>query len=258
MEADDRDTEIFERIPWEALEKRGGERRWWVYLAAAALFMAGLGVTIGRSIASPTAPPEADSSSLVPTTLPVAAPPTSITTPSTDDVTSGTWAEADLMAASAPALETSAASLAEWFVAGYFTRDGSDGEGGRSFVDWAGPIGFEWVESGRAQVTVLVRRLAGLDEGPYQRLSDEAWKVVLALDEEGWQIVDGPFRADVPKSPVAIEALDSAVPDQVVALAGDETVAGARREGPDWLVEVDWTDEAGLIWPIRRLLPGGP
>lgn len=259
MEPDDRDTEIFERIPWEALEKRG-ERRWWVYVVAAALFMGGLGVTIGRTTGPPTAPADIESEGLVPITEPMTVEPPSTNT-STTIANSGTWAEADLLAAPVPALETAAASLAEWFVVDHFTRDGSGGSGGisgRSFVDWAGPIGFEWVESGRAEVTILVRRLAVGDEGPYRRLPDEAWTMTLALDGTGWKIVDGPFPAEPPAASVEIGDLDPGVPAQVAAMVGDQRVLGASRIGSGWLVEVEWTDEAGLRWPIRRRLPDQP
>lgn len=256
VEHEDRDTEIFERIPWESLEK-GSQRRWWVYLGAAALFMGGIGISIGRGTASPVAPAPADTTQVVPIAEEEVAPPPSIIT-STTMATSGTWAEADLMAAPVPGLETSAASLAEWFVVDHFTRDGSSGEEGRSFVDWAGPIAFEWVESGGAEVTVLIRRLATPGEGSYQRLPDEAWKVVLSLDDTGWKVVDGPYSAQPADSVVDIDPLDSSVPDQVGELAGDEPVTGASRIGPDWVIEVDWVDDAGLSWPVRRLLPDGP
>jgi hypothetical protein len=263
VEPDDRDTEIFERIPWEALEKNAGERRWWVYLAAAALFMGGLGVTIGRSTVSPAEPlrPDPPQSPMIiespePTTSSVPSPST--TTIAAEETTEGTWAEADLMAAPVPALETAAASLAEWFIVDFFTRDGTGDEEGRSFVDWAGPIGLKWLDDARAEVTVLIRRLAAPGEGPYERLADEAWRIVLTLADAGWKVTDGPFPAQPPDAVVALEELGSDVPDRVQELASDQTVRAASPMGSDWLVEVDWTDVAGLHWPIRRLLPAGP
>lgn len=260
VEPDDRDTEIFERIPWEALEK-DGQRRWWVYLGAAALLMGGIGVSIGRGIASPVAPspvastPADTTGAAQVTGEPIAPRPSMM--PSTSVATRGTWAEADLMAAPVPALETAAASLAEWFVVDHFTRDGSNEEEGRSFVDWAGPIAFEWVEPGRAEVTVLIRRLATSGEGAYQRLPDEAWTVITSLDDADWKVVDGPYPAEAAGPVIDIEPLEAAVPDQVVESAG-EPVMAASRLGSDWVIEVEWVDDAGLSWPVRRLVPDRP
>ena len=55
MDPDERDVEIFERIPWESLEKPQ-DRRWVVYLLAAGLVMGAVGVTVGRGMTPSSAP----------------------------------------------------------------------------------------------------------------------------------------------------------------------------------------------------------
>ena len=227
----DTDVEVFERIPWEALEGADGNRRWVAYTVAAALVIGAVGVSLGRQGAPAPVPP-------LPTTMPsvtYAAVPVSTVavatpTPSVPPATepgSGRWAEADLMALADTPVEVTAASVAEWFVTDHFTRDGTDG---RSFVEWAGVVGFEWLDLDRATATVAVTRLAAAGGDDYQRLEPEAWTVVLAMDEEGWAVVDGPIVAETLLPRVEIPASDE---------SGSAAVSR-------------WIDAAGLEWTVRE------
>jgi hypothetical protein len=235
---DDTDVEVFERIPWESLEN-GGDRRWVAYLVAGALVLGAVGVSLGRQAVPTPAPVVPTAESTIPAlgssdgaaaTSPAPAP-SSTSAPVTEE---GGWAEADLMALAEAPVELTGASVAEWFVTDHFTRDGDDG--GRSFVEWAGVVAFSWLDVDRATATVAMVRLAAEGTGEYRRLPPEAWEVVLALDEDGWAVVDGPMMAEGGSPRIEISTTDE-----------------ARAT-----VESRWVDGAGLEWPVREPSGGSP
>ncbi|HEX2153234.1 MAG TPA: hypothetical protein VHL52_04590 [Acidimicrobiia bacterium] len=221
---EERDVEIFERIPWESLEPRP-DRQWIAYLLAGIVVLGAVGISLGRQMAAaPPAPLTVTTTALAPDPV----PPASVTTDTVTTETvatvpepATTWSEADLMALPVSSLETSAAALAEWFIVEYFTRE-EDG-GSRSYVDWAETSQVEWTDTSSAEVTVLVRRLAAGADEAYQRLEAEAWKVETNLDDTGWTVVGGPIQAEPP---------EMALPD--------------RGGG------VEWTDGAGISWTVHE------
>jgi hypothetical protein len=236
---DDTDVEVFERIPWESLENGGGDRRWVAYLVAGALVLGAVGVSLGRQAVPTPAPvipsaeptlPALGISDATAATSPAPAP-ASTSAPVTEE---GGWAEADLMALAEAPVEVTGASVAEWFVTDHFTREGDDG--GRSFVEWAGVVAFSWLDVDRATATVAMVRLATEGTGEYRRLPPEAWEVVLALDEDGWAVVDGPMMAEGGSPRIEISTTDE-----------------ARAT-----VESRWVDGAGLEWPVREPSGGSP
>lgn len=215
MDTEDNDVEVFERIPWEALEKPQ-DRRWALYLGAAALVMGAVGVTVGRGMATPTPVPvtEAPETTLaVATTIPTTVP--AVALPDT------TWSEADLMAVPAETLEDSAAALAEWYVVDYFTRSGADGQG-RSFVEWSAVVAREWLAASTLELTVVLRRLAAEGDESYIRVPTEGWLVTTELGDQGWVVVGGPMPVAPPEPVVEMPPL-----------------------------EVQWADAAGLEWLIQ-------
>lgn len=253
----DTDVEIFERIPWESLEKNP-DRRWIAYLVAGALVLGAVGVSLGRQL---TAGGTLDDPA--PTTTTVAAPPSTnpavrpTTVPDTivaNPGAPGAWTEADLMALSDVPLELAAATTAEWFVVDYFTRD-DPGEG-RSFVDWAGALETAWVDPTTVDVTVAMRRLAAAPGAEYRRMAPEAWTVTVELGEEVWSVVEGPVEAGPVELSVTIPAIDAPVPAEVAATLDGEEVGGAVEVGGRWLAEVEWVDAAGLSWWVRRWVDG--
>lgn len=254
----DTDVEIFERIPWESLEKNP-DRRWIAYLLAGALVLGAVGVSLGRQLTAGSAlPPDP-----APITTTVAAPPSTnpairpTTVPETtaaDQGPPGAWTEADLMALSDVPLELAAATTAEWFVVDYFTRD-DPGEG-RSFVDWAGSLETVWIDPTTIEVTVAVRRLAAVPGAEYRRMAAEAWTVTVELGEEGWSVVGGPVEAGPVELSVTIPAIDASVPAEVAAILDGEEIGGAVEVGGRWLAEVEWVDAAGLSWTVRRWVDG--
>lgn len=210
---DERDVEVFERIPWESLQTKP-DRRWTVYLASGVLVLGAIGVSVGRQMSAPT--PPAMSTPSVPAATTVAVPPP-VTEPPPTSTTAPLWSEADLMALPAATLEIPALARAEWFVSDYFTRDGEEE---RSFVEWVRAESIEWVAESTAEVSVLVRRLAASGDDPYTRLPTELWLVTMELSDEGWEVAAGP-RAGAP--PQVADAPD-------------------RDE--------EWTDDAGLTWAV--------
>lgn len=234
---EDTEVEVFERIPWESLERAGGDRRWIAYLMAGVLVLGAVGVSLGRQMTPAPTPVGSTAPPTVPSSQPVAGPPTGdVSAPPTSTTTApeaGLWSEADLMALADSPVELTAAAVAEWFIRDHFTRDGADG--GRSFVEWAGTVGFTWTDAARAAVTVALVRLAAEEEADYRRLDPEGWEVHLELDEEGWTVVDGPFMAEGGLPRVVISTPDS---------------------GSAETAESEWIDEAGLTWTVRERSDG--
>lgn len=214
---DERDVEVFERIPWEALEERP-DRRWIAYVMAGVIVLGAVGISIGRQLSSRPAVPVSTTlaarTEAVTTTTALMAPPVAPPT------TSIGLTEADLMALPAANLEWSAAALAEWFVVDHFTREAPEGD--RSFVEWVRALEVEWSATSTARVTVLVRRLAARSGDPYQRLDAEAWEVVTELADSGWSVAAGPIAVEPPE-------LDA-----------------SRREPTS-----EWVDDAGLTWEVQ-------
>lgn len=223
---EDRDVEVFERIPWESLEQNH-DRRWLGYLLAGAILLTAVGVTIGRGTAAPAPVTVTPGTSVAvsPPTTGQPAEPVAVTTTSP-----ALWEEADLMALPVASLELEAAAVAEWFVVDHFTRD--EGSDGRSFVDWARAARLSWTDTTTAEVTVLIRRLAAAEEEPYQRLPLEGWKVTARLRDRGWVVVDGPMAVEASATEMALE--------------------GGGGSGED----ATWTDGAGLTWEVKEAPTG--
>jgi hypothetical protein len=229
------EVEIFERIPWDSIDSRP-DRRWVAYLVAGVIVLASIGVSIGRQI-GPTTREAGDSTlpqsvSIPPGTL---APSTTLAVATTTPTTVGEelWTEADLMALPEGTVEATAATLAEWYVTDFFTRDQVDRE--RSFVEWVGAWEVEWMSPALARITVLVRRLAAVGDDPYQRLDVEAWDVITRLDDTGWTVAGGPLVAEAPELAVDVD---------------DDLLEDSRREART-IEPMEWTDPAGVIWSVQ-------
>lgn len=259
MDTDESDVEVFERIPWEALEQNH-DRRWAVYLVAGAVVLGAIGVTIGRGVSPPPAPgADASATVSVPATAAVPTPPADevvqpeVTVAATPALTT-TWSEADLMAVPAEDLEAGAIAIAEWFVVDYFTRDGS-GEDGRSFVEWASVVEHTWRDASVLELTVAVRRLAALGDAAYQRIPVEGWTISTELTDDGWVVVGGPVPTEV-EPPVLADPLAGSdeVPAEVAAMVDDGDVLGGHESDGRWHLEVEWVDAAGVPWHVTRIV----
>jgi len=264
------DDEQFERIPWDQLRPTTGGRRGLIYALAAAIVAAAVSATLARNL---TGPP--------PTTLPLAPTPTAaqpLTTtslvPTVTTASATVWSEADLMAVHPDDLRAEAAAIAEWFVADYFTADGSGGledqlrsmlpseaplpvhePGYRSFVEWVRSVSATEASPGQYFVQVVVRTLGAVESSSYRRLPLRAVEVNVQWTDQGWSIADLPSPIDLPALAVTSAWPEQEIPEQVAAEAvrvGGEgaTVLGGGRSGERWRVVVETVDPAGGRWPM--------
>ncbi|HEX6301630.1 MAG TPA: hypothetical protein VF148_14295 [Acidimicrobiia bacterium] len=248
--------EVYERIPWETLEKKGGDRQWLVYAVAGAVVLGALAYSFMRS--RPTA-------SLPPPETVTAATALATTAPSNVDATPSTVAsplvvaEADLYAVDPERLVDQAASHAEWFSIEFVAYDGSEQsretlqtllprglplpeapDDIQVFVDWAraravtqaGPTSFE--------VDVLVRSLVSSGESGFVRQPPLVVSVPVEMGEDGEPLVAGvPGLAVVESTdPIQIELLE--VPQEVSSQieTQGEIVGGVRRSDGTWDVVI--------------------
>lgn len=241
-----------------------------IYALAAAIVAAAVSATLARNLAGPP-----------PTTLPLAPTPTAaqpLTTtslvPTATTASATIWSEADLMAVHPDDLRAEAAAIAEWFVADYFTADGSGGvedqlrsmlpseaplpvheTGYRSFVEWVRSVSATEASPGQYLVQVVVRTLGAVESSSYRRLPLRAVEVKVQWTDLGWSIADLPSPIDLPALAVTSAWPAQEIPEEVAAEAvrvGGEgaTVLGGGRSGERWRVVVETIDPAGGRWPM--------
>jgi hypothetical protein len=260
--------EVYERIPWETLEKKGNDRQWLVYAVAGAIVLGALAYSFMRN--QPTAsppPPETVTAATAPATT---APSHMGSTPST--VASPlVVAEADLYAVEPERLVDQAAGHAEWFSVEYVAFDGSQQseETLRSllpgdlplpeapdevqvFVDWAratsvtrtGPMSFD--------VDVLVRSLVSAGESGFVRQRPMVVSVPVEIGDDGRAMVAGVPVVDVAELGGSVELDVGDVPDEVLSQIEPpgEVVGGLQRSDGTWdvVVMTEWSD--GVRRPV--------
>ena len=258
--------EVYERIPWETLEKRGADRQWLVYTVAGAIALGALAYSFVRN--QPTALPPAEA---VATTVPAATTTSNMgTTPSTV-ASPVVVAEADLFAVDPERLIDQAAGHAEWVAVEYIAVDGSEQsrevlssllpegvplpeapEDTQVFVDWArarsvaqtGPVSFD--------VEVLVRSLLARDEDGFVRQPPFIVSVPVEVGDDGSPRLAGvpsiEVTAPVPKVPVAMSEL----PDDLAAEAAssDSDVVGGIESESGWEIVVMAEGPDGVRRPM--------
>ena len=120
--------EVYERIPWETLEKKGSDRQWLLYAVAGSVVLGALAYSFIRNQPAEIPPPataEAASAAVssVPATTTTAVP----VAPQASTVASPlVVAEADLYAVDPERLIDQAATHAEWFAVEFVAYDGSE------------------------------------------------------------------------------------------------------------------------------------
>ena len=267
MPMTDQHDEHYESIPWDALVTDDARRRRrWLYLAAGLILALGLGGAIGRSLSSGA---------------PVSSPVTS-TAPSVG--TSLTSVVAVEQTQPSTAEETAAMSYAAWFVADYFTVDGSEvtrqsvidrlpagvdlpqpDNAARSFVESVFPISVDEVAGGRYRVVAVVRALAAADGESYQRQPARAVAVTVSAEVDGVAIVDLPRPVPLPDPAVAGLDLElGEAPEVVLDAAKNEAELwgtpvvppSTAQVGDLWRVMYLVEDEAGLTWPVAMWFDG--
>jgi hypothetical protein len=260
--------EVYERIPWETLEKRDSERQWLVYAVAGAVVLGALAYSFTRN--QPVSPPpEAFATTVAPTVTTIAP-----TTPST--VTSPiVVSEADLYAVDPDILAARAASHAEWFAVEYVAFDGSERsaetlaallpgglpvptapDGTQVFVDWAGVRSVTQTSPATFEVEVLVRSLVSNGDQGFVRQLPLVVQVEVTLGDDGEPRVSGaPLVAAVdvgPPSQLALSPLPEPLTAQLDTESG-EVIGGNVREDGTWEVVVVTEGPDGVRRPVTIL-----
>ena len=258
-------NEVYERIPWETLDRGGGDRQWLVITVAGAVVVAALAFSFMRSQPVSTMQMEA-----VPTTAPLAPPPPEVTATTVSSPV--VMAEADLYAVDTEALAHLAASHAEWFAVEYLSVDGSEQsrqtlasllpsgvplpeapEGTQVFVDWAGVQNVTESVPLSYQVEVLVRSLLAQGDGGFTRQPVTRMQVTVQIGEDGLPRVASPPRivqtTPAPQIQMALSPVPEPIRAQVESSHGP-VVGGAQQIDGSWLVVAMVVGPDGVARPV--------
>jgi hypothetical protein len=271
-------NEVYERIPWETLESKGGDRQWWMFALAGAIVLGAL----AYSYMANRPVPASAVTSLAATAnapLPAAAPPATLAaTPVPDMSTPMLVTEADLFAVAPERLIERAAAHAEWFVAEYVSVDGSEEgrralaslmpagivvpeatDGSRVFVEWVRAIGVEEIGPQEYRVVVLIRSLLANGEEPYRRQAPFTATVDVRITEAGPQVVMPPVLAAVTNpepTPLALVPVPPEVEAAATAASGASAVAGGvQAPTGEWRVVVTAPGPDGVLRPSTVVVP---
>ncbi len=261
------EPEQFEHIPWNQLLEAPKAGRKTAYWAAAVVGLIALGVSIVK--VWPAAPGSIES--------PLSQP---VTVPSSP---SHLYTEAELRAPTVVEIPYLAA-VAEWFVADYFTIDGTEEAGEsvrrwfpdgwplpvlpqidpdrRSFVEWTRTITVE-ERASEYRAVVTFRVLTARRGENYQRMPVRAVAVRLAVSGADVSILDLPEPHHVPSIARQTAALEEQTPPPEIteqALANldgwgtEPRVESAWKSDSGWRIVVSVTDELGNRWPLSRTI----
>ena len=263
-------NEVYERIPWETLDRGGGDRQWLVIAVAGAVVVAALAFSFMRSQPVPTMQMEP-----VPATAPLAPPPPEVTATTVSSPV--VMAEADLYAVDTEALAHLAASHAEWFAVEYLSVDGSEQsrqtlasllpsgvplpeapEGTQVFVDWAGVQNVTETVPLTYQVEVLVRSLLAQGDGGFARQPVTRMQVTVQIGEDGLPRVASPPRIVQTTPAPQIQMALSPVPEPIraqVESAHGAVVGGVQQIDGSWLVVAMVVGPDGVARPVTVAAP---
>jgi len=275
---DEKNQEVYERIPWESLEKQGGDRQWLILGIAGAVVAGSLGYSFMSNRPAPLPPPptEAAVAASAPTTT--FAPVTPAPAPAPAQPAPSVVTEADLYAVDPDRLSAEAAAHARWVVREFLANDGSSGhevlrsllpadiplpytpEGVLVFVEWVDSVGIEEVDVGTYRVSVLARYMVSADGGDYQRVDPELFTLDIGMTDGTPRLLGAPAVKAV-ESPATAGLGLGVVPDAVAAgvevlRPGSEIVGGYVDQGGTWNVVVLTTGAGGVIRP--EMVPISP
>jgi hypothetical protein len=275
---DEKNQEVYERIPWESLEKQGGDRQWLILGIAGAVVAGSLGYSFMSNRPAPLPPPPTEAAAAVtapPTTFaPVAPTPA----PAPAQPAPSLVTEADLYAVHPDSLAADAAAHARWVVREFLANDGSSEqgilrsllpadiplpstpEGVLVFVEWVDSVGVEEIDVGTYRVDVLARYMVSADGGEYQRVDPELFALDIVLTDGIPRLLGLPVGKAVDSPATAALGL-GAVPDAVAAgvetlRPGSEIVGGYVVPGGTWNVVVMAAGPGGVIRP--EMVPVSP
>jgi hypothetical protein len=269
-------NETYERIPWEMLERKGKDRQWGMFVVAGAIVVGALAysfvsnrapATTVTTIAIATRPTPTEGAPVLPIE------PTGTTVASPVVVS-----EADLFAVDPERVLDEAVSHAEWFVAEWFTVDGSKtssdvlgslmpvgvplaktASGVSVFVEWVKAISVEEMEPFRYRVEVLVRYLVASADEPYVRRPPLNVIVEVTSDESGPHVALPPVieTVDIGDSfdPGLVEVPVEVGAAALEASAGSEVIGGLARSDGSWSVVVIAPGPDGISRPQTVEIP---
>ena len=266
--------EVYERIPWETLEKTGRDRQWIVYLITGSIALGALAYSFMRNQPSVVPPPAAASTSTVPATTTVPMNLGSVPGRAESPVV---VAEADLFAVDPERLRDQAVSHAEWFAVEYMSVDGTDisrqqlagllpagvplpeaPEATQVFVDWARAIEATEASPGAFQVDVLVRSLLSRGNEGFERQPPVVVGVMIEVGEDALPRVAGAPSVEAVTLPAPSEAALAPVPEDVstaLAASYQRVVGGTERPDGVWEVVVMATGADGITRPVTVVGP---
>jgi len=269
--------EVYERIPWETLEKKGTDRRWLAYAVAGAVVVGALGYTFiqNRPLPLPETVPTAVEQAVVPTAsstlgeVPIAPLPTT--------ASPLVIAEADLYAVDPERLIDRAAAHAEWFAVEYFGVDGSvessqtlaglmpEGiplpqapEGIQIFVDWVGATTVYEVDVVSFDVEVAVRSMRSDGGGAFVRQPTRIATLRVQIGEDGLPRVLTPPMVATATTLTSSQLELVPVPDEMriqLEASHGPVIGGQTNADGEWRVVVMATDVDGVARPTTIVVP---
>ena len=251
---DEERQEVYERIPWETLDKQSGDRQWLVVAVAGAVAVGALAYSFVKS--QPAPPPPAAVAVTDPPATAAVAPVAPVTTTQTPLL----LAEADLYAVNPERIIDQAKALAGWFAVEYFAMDGSDQSqetlrslmpsgvplpeapvGIQVFVDWVGVQSVTETAPLAYDIEVLVRSLMAEGDGGFVRQPTRVATISVIVGDDGVSRVSRPPVITTPEgsSPMtmSLTPLPAALQEQVESTHGP-VLGGEQLEDGRWRVVV--------------------
>jgi hypothetical protein len=271
--------EVYERIPWETLDRGGGDRQWLIIALAGAVAVGALAFSFmrGQPAPAPMATPSVEPSApALEPSVPAASAPT-MDSPSPTVASPLVVAEADLYAADSEHLVALAAAHAEWFAIEYLSVDGSDQsrqtlvsllpegiplpeapEAVQVFVDWAGARAVTEIAPLEYEVEVLVRSLLAQGDGGFIRQQVTRLEVAVVIGDDGLPRVSRPPRLLEPlasaQSRMPLSPVPEPIKSQVESSLG-AVVGGLPQPDGTWLVVAMVTGPDGVTRPVTVTAP---
>jgi len=268
-------NEVYERIPWETLERKGGDRQWWMIAIAGAIVLGALAYSFmsNRPMAVPIEPATGEVASAPAEPVGTAAP-LPIPAPSSPTVV----AEADLFAVDPERLLDQVTAHAEWFVAEYVGVDGSEEsratlgsllpagipvpaapESTRVFVEWVRAVSVEEIAPLRYRIGVLVRSLVAEGEEAYRRMPPMLATVEVTVAESGARVALPPTLSPLtPSEPELLTLTEVPAEIQQAAITASgatEVLGGVPGATGGWQVVVVAPGPDGVSRPATVTLP---
>ncbi len=270
---DEERNEVYERIPWETLEKQGGDRQWLLIAVAGAVAVGALAYSFMKN--QPPPAPVAQVAEAVaesPVTWSTSPP-----VPVSAVITPLVVAEADLYAVNPERIIDQARAHAEWFAVEYFGMDGSDEsqttlgsllpsgiplpdapEGVQVFVDWVGAQTVTETAPLTYDVEVMVRSLMAQGEEGFVRQPTRVVTIGVVIGDDGLPRVARPPMVTVQgvSSPMtlALTPLPAETQVQVESVYGP-VIGGEQLPDGRWRVVVMAQGVDGVRRPTTVVVP---